>query len=389
MPARAHRRASGLASAALIVTFVAVSAVEGASAGRYERARIGSVAILPFATRGAGPEAWPRLRGALRRALAARRVTLIRQEVVEREIRRRRLRDMSILHLEEMKDLARAVRSQKLLLGYVYRLSDGGEPVVAFSGRLINPQGQKIEAMTFTAQEGRDLQGPLGSGEPVTFERTLDAAAVSFADAIIKSARAGGRQRKPDLLKSSILAPNPSAYFSPDLDAGMLGRMVVLPFRNRTRQRGAGQAAADLISWSLVSSGGATLVEAGDATRRLLERGWRTGVPIGKEEILSLGLDPGVDAVLMGAVEKWAEGETRSDRAPEIGLSARLLDARTGVILWAADHDRRGDETRSIYEVGNVRIAEALLARASYEMLKPLLDLLEDSARSGDEGESQ
>ena len=97
-----------------------------------------------------------------------------------------------------------------------------------------------------------------------------------------------------------------------ELIAARVTRMVVLPFRNKTRQPGAGQAAADLASWSLVSTGGVTLIESGDATRRLLERGWRTGMPMGTQEILSLGLNPGVDSVMMGSVDHWmARGRRR------------------------------------------------------------------------------
>ena len=92
---------------------------------------------------------------------------------------------------------------------------------------------------------------------------------------------------------------------------------------------------------------------------------------------------------MMGSVDHWMAGDARGERPPEVSLSARLLDTRTGAILWAADHERRGDETRVIYDVGTVRLAESLLARTSNEMLKPLLKLINKSARRGGEGETK
>lgn len=362
--------------------------VAEAARGEVEAAHIGSVAVLPFVSRGTEPETWPRVRDALRRALALRRVTLVPERAVEEELRRMRLRDTSILLHEEMERLAEALGAEKLLAGYVYRVSEEFM-AVTISGRLIDPARRRIEAMVFAAQEGRELEGALGSGKPATLERTLAAAAYSFVDALIESATDPSAGRRPDLLDRSILAPDPSAFFSESLKTLRIEKILVLPFRSRVPHAGAGQAASDLVSWGLVRSEAVSVVEAGDSTRRLLERGWRTGMPVGTEEILSLGLDPGVDAVLMGSVEKWIEQAPRSSRAPEIGLSARLLDARTGRILWAADHERKGDETRVIYEIGNVRLTEELLARASYEMIAPLLNVMEKTARKGARGDTE
>jgi hypothetical protein len=159
------------------------------------------------------------------------------------------------------------------------------------------------------------------------------------------------------------------------LDGGEVRRIVILPFRNRTARPGTGGIAADAASWILARAGGADLFDAGDATRRLLRRGWRTGLPVGREEVLALGREAGVDAVLMGDIDRFDEGG-RGQGAPAVALGLRLLDARTGAILWAAQHERRGDQTRLLYEIGNVRLAEDLLARALHEALQPLTAVL-------------
>jgi hypothetical protein len=82
----------------------------------------------------------------------------------------------------------------------------------------------------------------------------------------------------------------------------------------------------------------------------------------------------------MGSVERWEEGDASGLRPPEIGLSLRLLDAATGDILWMAEHERHGSQTRTFYEAGNVRRAEALMALTACEALVSLTGPLVDHA---------
>jgi hypothetical protein len=323
---------------------------------------------------------------ALAAVLPRRGLELVDRAAVVERLRSGRLRDTSLLTRREMAELAAALGADRLLLGAVYRFDGGETPAVSLSGRLIDPSRLGVEAMAFTVVEGRRLLGPLGTGGPVTRERTLAVAARRFAVALVPTRAGLPALERDDLLKNSLFAPAPAAFISPRLPARGVGSVIVLPFRNNTPHPAAGQAAADLTSWSLLASSRITLFDAGDATRRLLERGWRTGMPVGRAEVVSLGLDPAADAILMGSVERWEEGA--AERPPEIAFSMRLLDARSGEILWAAEHERRGDQARILYEAGNVRLAEALMARAASEALEPLVKALAEGATTAAQPES-
>jgi TolB-like protein len=308
---------------------------------------------------------------------------VVRNVAVERELRLRRLRDTSILSREEVAEMAHALGADRVLLGYVFRYDGARNPAVSLSGRLVDPGGLVIDRMAVTVLEGRSFAGLLGIGGPITLERTLSEAALRFAATISgENGYPGGENDHGGLLKASLLAPSPIAYLAPEVGGMAIERIVVLPFRNHSRSMGAGQIAADLAAWCLVESSRVRVVDAGDATYRLLQRGWRTGMPVGRAEILSLGMDPGVDAVLMGAVERWEEGLAGA-MPPVVSISARLLEVRTGRILWAAEHERLGDETLVVYDVGNVRLVEALAARSSFEALKPLIEALAEGNSSG------
>jgi hypothetical protein len=157
--------------------------------------------------------------------------------------------------------------------------------------------------------------------------------------------------------------------------------VVVLPFRNQTARPGAGQTASELVTWCLHAAVPLTLVEAGEASRLLLARGWRTGAPLSEEEVRALGIGLRVDAVLMGTVERWESRGLGGTHPPRVALTLRLLDAADGGILWASEHERRGDETRLFYEAGNVRLVEELAARTAFEALQPLLDAIREGSR--------
>lgn len=344
------------------------------------------IAVLPFTPRGAPSGAWEDVRDLLYEELEFHGVEVVRNLAIERELKVRRLREMSILSREDLQSLATLVGADRVLLGYIFRMDDLPDPAVSLSGRLVDPATLRIERMSVTLFEGRSFLGPLGVGGPVTLERTLKEVVHRFAVAIL--APAGGRsagETAGKVLRGSVLAPSPFTYVAPDLEEHGIRKIVVLPFRNNTSAFGAGQIAADLMAWSLAVSGHVELLEPGDTAYRMLQQGWRTGIPVGRPAILSLASEPGVDGVLMGSVETWEEGSLIARTPPAVTISARLLETGGGRILWAAEHDRLGDETRVVYEVGNVRLVEALAARSSFEALAPLTKVLaKGSQRRGE-----
>ena len=371
---------AALAVAAPSATARRASQDEGAAASPAARHR---VAVVPFTARGGVPDAWTLLWSAIQASLPSEGFDYVPPMAMYAQMKNRRLRDASILTHEELSSLADAVGADRLLLGEIYRFRPAPEPEVSFSGRLIDPRRLVIESMSFTALEGRTLMRPAGTGGPVTLERVVAEAAGQFVAELGAPSLGRPFDDSERLRRASALAPSPATFILPRLADRNIRRVVVLPFRNQTTHLGAGQAAADVFTWRLVASGQVSLVDAGDAVRRLLVRGWRTGAPVGRAEVLALHEDPGVDAVLMGSVDRWVEGVATGAVPPEINFSARMLDAATGKILWAVEHERRGDQTHTIYGLGNVHLAEILMARSASEVLEPLLRALK-----GKEGSS-
>ena len=381
----AARRSGRAAAVAAAILLLSGPAARAGGAPEVPAAPALRVAVLPFAQRGAPSGSWALVQAPLAAALSERGLEPVEMGRVEAELRARRLRELSLMTRAEIAALAEALGADRLLLGVVYRLDEGERPSVSLSARLLDPGRSAVEAMAFASVEGRSLLGPLGTGGPATVERTVADAVRRLAASLAAQRQAG---RDGGVPKNSVLAPAPAAYVSSGLLRRAVRTIVVLPFRNLSRQPGAGQSAADLGSWCLRSLTPIVLLDPGDATRRLLAGGWRTGMPVGRPEVRSLGEASGVDAVLMGGVERWEEGDGAGARPPEITLSLRLLDAETGDILWMAQHERRGDETRTFYEAGNIRHSEVLMARASCEALASLSETLNRNAPSATGGSS-
>ncbi|MBI3450299.1 MAG: hypothetical protein HY049_15470 [Acidobacteria bacterium] len=350
-----------------LACLVAAGAASGAEAPR-------RLLVIPFAGRGAPEGAWKELWPVLSAALRGQGFDIVEMSAVEEEMRIHRLRDPSILSHEEIAALAVALKADRVILGSLYRLDGGGEPTISFSGRVIQPDRLEIEAISATMLDGKSLRRALGMGGPVTRARVLEEASRRFTASLVAGlAGASSAEELKALLRGGSLAPAPASYLAPGIGDRRIHRITILPFRNQTKHVGAGQTAAEMFAWCLQASGQVSLVDSGDATRRLLLRGWHAGLPVGRAEVVALRDDPGVDAVLMGTVDRWEVSDQGAAIPPEISFTVRLLDAATGEILWAAEHERSGDETSTIYGIGSATLAESLLARSAFEVLEPLL----------------
>ena len=330
------------------------------------------VAVLPFTSRGAGAAGWSAVRGPLTAQLQLRGIDLVDAAQVDAAVKERRLRDVSILTNEELRELGAALGADRIMLGSIYRFDQERAPAVSFSARVVAPGDSTIRAIAAVAVDASDLVRVLDLGGQPTVNTTLNVACARLAERLGLAGALASHRGGTRLLKESSLAPDPVTYLSPQLDRDTLRRVAVLPFRNPAGRPGAGQAAAELAAWSLHASGTLQVVESGDVTRRLLARGWRIGLTIPTEPLRELGIEANVDGLLIGSVDRWKDGSPSGVESPEVSLTMRLLETKTGKILWSAIHERRGDETRTVFDMGTERLAEALLARTAHEALIPL-----------------
>lgn len=97
----------------------------------------------------------------------------------------------------------------------------------------------------------------------------------------------------------------------------------------------------------------------------------RTGVDLNTIKLAGKRL--GVDAVIIGRIEEFVGiEEKKGGVVPVVSISSRMVDARTGKILWMAQHRRTGDDYIKVLDFGKVRSVGELTGKMVLEMIETM-----------------
>ena len=151
----------------------------------------------------------------------------------------------------------------------------------------------------------------------------------------------------------------PRMYIHPSPGLDRIRRVAVLPFENNTKEMKAAERVRTQFVIELLRLGYFDVVDPGEVDRKMqaqnlsYEAGQelvppiRTAEKAEETEIFEpltrvMGEVLGVEAILVGSVDAYSANRVGDRTVPEVAISARLLDAETGIIIWAATHSRRG-----------------------------------------------
>jgi TolB-like protein len=133
-------------------------------------------------------------------------------------------------------------------------------------------------------------------------------------------------------------------------------RIAVMPFKNKSDVKGAGMIATYMFITELFKSRIFEPISYGDVRDLVVALRVRSKGELDFKNIGSIEEASGVDGILVGTVEHYSE-ETGS--VPPLALiSARLIDARTGKIVWYDGYQYRGDDGISVFDWGRLRSTE-------------------------------
>ena len=134
-------------------------------------------------------------------------------------------------------------------------------------------------------------------------------------------------------------------FTNPSFNFAFVERVAVIPFENLSTDRQAGLRATRLFATELLASGAVDVVEQGEVEAAL------TGLPssqrgryqaLTKENIIALGEELEVQALLLGSVTQSETLRSGQVMTPVVTLDARLVETETGTAVWAATHTERG-----------------------------------------------
>lgn len=141
-------------------------------------------------------------------------------------------------------------------------------------------------------------------------------------------------------------AQQPAYYAAETLGLGYIKRVVVLPFENNTDNKHAHQRFHDAVTTEILRRGLFEVVEKGEAQRFLREELVRK-----QQETLDqataqrLGYELNVEAYLAGSVEDFSERQNGNYRYPVVAATLRIVDVKTGQIIWQSSGSESGYNT--------------------------------------------
>ncbi|MGA1823177.1 MAG: hypothetical protein ACMUIP_00845 [bacterium] len=169
-------------------------------------------------------------------------------------------------------------------------------------------------------------------------------------------------------------------YVNPDVNFGFIKKVAVLPFESLSQDKYAGQKVWNMFITSLLATNAIDVVELGDVQKALSSLGgadimeaqqggvWLQSpqvntTNIGKEKAMALGQLLGVQAIIQGSVEVYEMKRMQSGSYPEVCLSMRMTDVKTGNIIWSVNHTERGGRVLpTIFGVGEDSLSKTTLS---------------------------
>ncbi|MEK7847246.1 MAG: hypothetical protein AAB257_09830 [Nitrospinota bacterium] len=148
-------------------------------------------------------------------------------------------------------------------------------------------------------------------------------------------------------------------------------KIGVLPFVNESGRRGAAEIVTNTFNTILFKSGSFVVEEKGNIEKFLLNEKVKTINMMDTELIKKLGERLKIDTVIAGAVEEFTGGDLGERlTTPVVAIRARLIDVRSGKILWMTRYRRSGDDYIIVFGFGQIRSVSALTKRMVLEMIE-------------------
>ena len=127
----------------------------------------------------------------------------------------------------------------------------------------------------------------------------------------------------------------PSFYIRQDYDFSYIKKVAVLPLDNLTNEKFAADAVRQVVICELLSTGLVDVTVPGEADAAVDKLGVKSIRSLNAEQIKAVGNVLKVQAVVLGAVDKFGEVRIGNISAPEVTITLIMADASSGSIVWS------------------------------------------------------
>lgn len=130
--------------------------------------------------------------------------------------------------------------------------------------------------------------------------------------------------------------------------------IAVFPLDNVSGHPDASKKIGNLLLTELVRTGLFRIADIGEAENVLRRLRIRTTAEMDLENLHEIGERLNVETVIVGSVDEYELRQDRSGAVPVVAINARMLDVRTGEILWTISHARDGNDWETVFGFGKI-----------------------------------
>jgi TolB-like protein len=302
------------------------------------------IALFPFENLSEDKDALKSVMTVLKNRLEAKGLEVLDDASLNRFLLKERIRCTGYIST----DMARKIREEEeveaILVGSINSFSNGENPQVGLSARLVDSSDGIILWADHVSATGDDFTTLLGLGTVKSLDRLI----LKAIDKLLA-------------LFSTI---------PPDKEIESTYKIAVMPFQNNSKVRDAGKITTYMFIAELFKSRKFVPVEYGDVRRLIVNFRVRDKGELNLKSMDALSGSLGIDGILVGTVELYNEGAGTAP--PEAAISARLLDARKDRILWYDSYQLNGDDGIILLDWGKIGSAENVAYKAVSKLVKEM-----------------
>ncbi len=304
-----------------------------------------TIAIFPFENFSEDSKALEVIIPRLKSRLEAKGYTVLEENDMNAFLLKERIRTSGYVSKDTAMKIGDELKVKAILTGSVNSFGGKDNPHAGFTAYLVDASDGSLAWANHAAATGEDFEKILGLGRINTLDRLSD----RVLDALLKS------------FKTT----------SPEKHSESLYKIAVMPFQNKSKTRDAGIMVTYMFIVELFKNKNFVPVEYGEVRRLIIDLRLREKGEIDLKSTEAVAGSAGVDGIVVGSVGGYREGSGITD-PPEVEISARLINARQGKILWYNSSTVKGDDSVIILDWGRILSAENIAYKAIAKLVKEM-----------------
>lgn len=170
-------------------------------------------------------------------------------------------------------------------------------------------------------------------------------------------------------------APGPRIYSSAGLSLLNMASLALLPFDNLSGESGASKQVYDIFLVEFLKVGRFSVVDPGEVERILADERIRFTAELSREQITKVGNEVGATILVQGVILEYGIRQIHGFNmveVPYLSIMVKMVDTKTGEILWASSYSRNGNDTEKVFGIGRVTSLNRLAELMAAEMVESL-----------------